>query len=139
MDARQESAANKHSDNLKIGNNTRRWHQAMFRSVTGTPCFSGSNYVPSPKCDAVALAFHPRIPRYGSVRHDLSRLGLTGNIDWKPSESTHVSVDALVSRYKEDREEKLVEVLFRSNEGKIDVTDYTIDANNNLISGTFNN
>lgn len=135
----QASAAYQQSDNLEMGNNTTRWDQAMFRSVDGTACFSGSNYVPSAKCNAVALAFHPRIPRYGSVRHDLNRLGLTGNVDWKPSGWTHLSVDALYSRYAEDREEKWGEVLFRSNEGKIDIVNPVIDANNNLISGTFNN
>jgi TonB-dependent receptor len=135
----QVSAAYQQSDNLELGNNTTRWDQAMFRSVDGTSCFSGSNYVPSAKCDAVALAFHPRIPRYGSVRHDLKRLGLTGNIDWKPSDWTHLSIDALYSRYAENREEKWGEVLFRSNEGKIDVLNPVIDENNNLISATFNN
>lgn len=135
----QVSAAYQHSNNFELGNNTTRWDQAMFRSVNGVKCFSGSTYVPSAGCDAVALAFHPRIPRYGSVRHDLTRLGLTGNIDWKPSAWTHVSMDGLYSRYSEDREEKWGEVLFRSNEKNIDVTNYTIDSNNNLISGTFNN
>jgi TonB-dependent receptor len=135
----QASGAYQHSDNLELGNNTTRWDQAMFRSVNGVSCFSGSKYVPSTGCDAVALAFHPRIPRYGSVRHGLTRIGVTGNIDWKPSPSTHVSVDGLFSRYSEDREEKWGEVLFRSNEKNIDVNNYTIDSNNNLISGTFNN
>jgi TonB-dependent receptor len=135
----QASAAYQHSNNLELGNNTTRWDQAMFRSVDGTKCFSGSNYVPSAKCDAVALAFHPRIPRYGQVRHDLTRLGLTGNIDWKPSNWTHISVDALYSRFAEDREEKWGEVLFRSNEKNIDVLNPVIDDNGNLISATFNN
>jgi TonB-dependent receptor len=135
----QASAAYQQSNNFELGNNTTRWDQAMFRSVNGTQCFKSGNYVPSSSCDAVALAFHPRIPRYGFVRHDLKRLGLTGNIDWKPSEWTHVSVDGLYSHYSEDREEKWGEVLFRSNEKNIDITNYTIDQNNNLVSGTFNN
>ena len=135
----QASAAYQRSNNFEMGNNTTRWDQAMFRSVGGVQCFSAGKYVPSAGCDAVALSFHPRIPRYGSVRHGLTRIGLTGNIDWKPSDWTHVSVDGLFSRYAENREEKWGEVLFRSNEKNIDVTSYTIDGNNNLISGTFNN
>ena len=135
----QASAAYQHSNNLELGNNTTRWDQAMFRSVGGTACFKSGNYVPSAACDVVALAFHPRIPRYGEVRHGLNRLGITGNVDWKPSQWTHVSLDALFSRYAEDREEKWAEVLFRSNEKNIDVVNYAIDQNNNLISGTFNN
>ena len=135
----QASAAYSHTDDYELGNNSVRWDQAMFRSVEGVPCFSGSKYVSSPGCDAVALSMHPRIPRYGLVEHRRSRLGLTGNIDWKPSDWTHVSIDGLFSRYSEDREERWGEVLFRSNEKNIDVVDYTIDPNNNLISGTFNN
>ena len=135
----QLSAAYQRSNNFELGNNTTRWDQAMFRSAKGVKCFSGSTYLPSAGCDAVALAFHPRIPRYGSVRHGLTRTGLTGNVDWKPSEWTHVSIDGLYSRYAENREEKWGEVLFRSNEKNIDVVNYTIDSNNNLISGTFNN
>ena len=142
------SAAYQKSDTLELGNNTVRWAQARFDSVNGTPCFysantggtpvanSGGNYRPSAVCDEVALAFHPRIPRYGEVRHDRERLGLTGSVQWSPSDATKVSIDGLYSRFKEDREEKWAEVLLRSNERSIDVSDYQIDANNNLISAT---
>jgi TonB-dependent receptor len=135
----QASAAYQHSDDFELGNNSVRWDQAMFRSVDGVQCFSGGKYVSSAGCDEVALAMHPRIPRYGLVEHRRTRLGITGNIDWKPSDWTHLSIDGLFSRYAEDREERWGEVLFRSNEKNIDVVDYTIDQNNNLISGTFNN
>jgi TonB-dependent receptor len=142
------SAAYQKTDTLELGNNTVRWAQARFDSVNGTPCFysantggtpvanSGGNYRPSATCNAVALAFHPRIPRYGEVRHDRERLGITGSIQWAPSDATKISIDGLFSRFKEDREEKWLEVLLRSNERSINVRDYTIDANNNLIAAT---
>jgi iron complex outermembrane receptor protein len=151
------SAAYQKTDTLELGNNTVRWAQARFDSVNGTPCFwnttgsgatlayttprqnSGGTYRPSATCDSAALAFHPRIPRYGEVRHGRERLGITGSLQWAPSDATKVSVDALYSTFKEDREEKWGEVLFRSNERSIDVTDAVIDAaTNNLVSGTFN-
>lgn len=123
----------------QLGNNTVRWTQGAFRSVRGVPCFSGNRYVPSAGCDEVALAFHPRIPRYGLIEHNRERLGLTGAVQWAPSENTKLSIDGLYATFKETRNELWGEVLFRSLERAIDVADYTIDANNNLISGTFNN
>ncbi|PHY12603.1 TonB-dependent receptor [Caulobacter sp. B11] len=109
----------------------------------GTNCFttqnSGGAYVPSASCNQVALAFHPRIPRYGEVTHDRERLGLTGSFQYQPTDRTKLSVDGLYSRYNAIRNEKWAEVLFRSNERSISVRDYTIDSNNNLIKGTFDN
>jgi TonB-dependent receptor len=144
------SAAYQKSETQELGNNTVRWVQSRFDSVAGTPCFfttttstvaspnAGGQYRQSAGCDAVALAFHPRIPRYSFVGHDRERLGLTGSIQWSPGDATKVSVDGLFSRFKADREEKHGEVLFRSNERAIDVVNYKVDSNQNLISGTFN-
>ena len=123
----------------QLGNNTVRWTQGAFRSVAGTPCFAGTRYVPSRACDEVGLAFHPRIPRYGLIEHNRERLGLTGAVQWQPSENTKLSIDGLFATFDETRNELWGEVLFRSNERGIDVVNYTIDADNNLISGTFNN
>ena len=116
-----------------------RWTQGAFGSVGGVSCFAGSTYVPSAGCDEAGLAFHPRIPRYGLVDHDRERLGLTGSIQWAPSDRTNLSVDGLYSTFKETRNESWGEVLFRSNERTIDVVDYSVDSNNNMITGTFNN
>ena len=146
------SAAYSRTDTLELGNNTVRWAQAMFDSVDGTPCYyntsgtsfttpranSGGSYRPSAACDAVSTAFHPRIPRYGVIRHDRERLGITGSLQFAPTEATKISIDGLYSRFKETREERYAEVLLRSNERSIDVLNPVIDANNNLISATLN-
>jgi TonB-dependent receptor len=145
------SAAYQENRTLELGNNTVRWAQARFDSVGGTPCFTttatgtvrannaGGFYRPNAACDAVALAFHPRIPRYGQIEHRRERLGITGSVQWAPSDATKVSLDGLYSHFSADRQEKWAEVLFRSNERSIDVVDYTIDpATNNLVKGTFN-
>jgi TonB-dependent receptor len=144
------SAAYSSQNQFELGNNTTRWAQGQFDSVNGTPCFysaaaggtpvanTGGFYRQSTDCDAAALAFHPRIPRYGLVEHDRKRLGITGSIQWAPSEHTRLSLDGLFSDYRERREERWGEVLFRSNERAIDVVNYKVDSNNNLISGTFN-
>lgn len=151
------SAAYQKTNTLELGNNTVRWSQAYFDSVNGTPCFynstgnaasgvtyttpasnSGGSYRPSAACDQAALAFHPRIPRYGEVRHDRERLGLTGSVQWSPTDATKVSIDGLFSRFKEDREEKWGEVLLRSNERSIDVVNPVYDGQGNMISATLN-
>lgn len=144
------SAAYSKTDNLELGNNTVRWAQARFDSVNGTPCFYNSNtgttpvanaggfYRPSAACDQAALSFHPRIPRYGEVFHGRERLGVTGSVQWSPSDATKVSIDGLYSRFKETREEKWLEVLLRSNERSIDLSNITYDSNNNAIAATLN-
>lgn len=137
------SAAYSKQEQVESTNNTVRWAQARFNSVGGTNCFttqnSGGTYVPSASCNQVALAFHPRIPRYGEVNHERERLGLTGSFQYQPTDRTKLSVDGLYSRYNAVRNEKWAEVLFRSNERSISVRDYTLDSNNNLIKGTFDN
>lgn len=136
------SAAYSRADTLQLGNNTVRWAQARFDSVDGTRCFttqnSGGTYVPSAACDRAALSFHPRIPRYGEIAHDRERLGLTGTVQWHPTDRTEFEINALYSRFSETRDERWGEVLFRSNERAIDVINPVYDANNNMIAGRFN-
>jgi iron complex outermembrane recepter protein len=152
------SAAYSKTNTLELGNNSVRWAQARFDSVNGTPCFynttgalatnnlvyttarpnSGGTYRPSTACDQATLAFHPRIPRYGEISHQRERLGLTGSVQFEPTDRTKFSIDALYSRFKENREEQWGEVLLRSNERAIDVVNPVYDANNNLISATLN-
>ena len=134
------SAAYSDQKTLELGNNTVRWAQARFDSVDGTPCWttanSGGSYIPSATCDPVALAFHPRIPRYGEIAHDKKRLGITGSIQFAPTDATKISLDGLYSSFKHQRRERWAEVLLRSNERSINVSDYEIDGDNNLISAT---
>ncbi len=146
------SVAYSKTNTLETGNNTVRWSQSYFDSVDGTSCFysvpgatggsplanAGGSYRPSPACDAAALAFHPRIPRYAIVRHDRDRLGLTGSIQFAPTDRTKISIDGLYSRFKEDREEKTAEVLLRSNERPIDVVNPVYDDKGNMVSATLN-
>jgi len=152
------SGAYSKTNNLEMGNNSVRWGQARFDSVNGTACFynttgsiaagtlayttprpnSGGTYRPSAACDAATLSFHPRIPRYGEVRHQRERLGLTGSIQFEPTDRAKFSLDGLYSKFKEDREEKWGEVLLRSNERAIDVVNPVYDSNGNMISATLN-
>jgi iron complex outermembrane recepter protein len=146
------SAAYSKVKTLELGNNSVRWAQARFDSVNGTPCFTttATSGIGSPNaggvytvgrnaaCDQAALAFHPRIPRYGVISHDRERLGLTGSLQFEPTTRTKISIDGLYSRFKEAREEKWGEVLLRTLERPIDVVNPVYDGNNNLISATLN-
>ncbi len=136
------SAAYQKTTTNEIGNNTVRWAQARFDSVNGTNCWttanSGGTYVPSAACDQAATSFHPRIPRYGEITHYRERLGITGSLQWSPSDATKVSIDALYSNFKGDRREKWGEVLLRSNERSINVVNPVYDSNNNMIAATLN-
>ncbi|WCL53842.1 TonB-dependent receptor [Gimibacter soli] len=120
-------------ETLEMGNNSVRWQQARFRSVGGVSCADANA-----ACDEVANAFHPRIPRYGEVGHDRQRLGATASIQFAPSEATKVSIDGLYSKFEETRTEKWGEVLFRGNEGTMDIRDYVIQGTN-MISATVDN
>ncbi|WP_262692677.1 TonB-dependent receptor [Kordiimonas aestuarii] len=125
---------------LEMGNNSVRWQQARFNSVEGVDCFDDSGaYVSSTGCDEASLAFHPRIPRYGEIAHDRERLGATASIQFAPSERTTFTIDGLYSRFKETRSESWGEVLFRGNEGTMDVTSYSVDSNGNMVSATVDN
>ncbi len=136
------SAAYSKTKTLELGNNTVRWAQARFDGVGTTNCFttpnSGGSYVASSVCDQAALAFHPRIPRYGEVAHDRQRLGLTGSIQFSPTDATKLSIDALYSKFDATREEQWGEVLLRSNERSINVVNPVYDAHNNMVSATLN-
>lgn len=153
------SAAYSKVDTLELGNNTTRWAQAQFDSVNGTPCYftttgtaaagtlaftntpaanSGGVYRQSAVCDQAALAFHPRIPRYGVIEHDRERLGITASVQFAPTDATKISIDGLYSRFKETRDEQWVEVLLRTNERGIDLVNPAYDASKTMVSGTLN-
>jgi iron complex outermembrane receptor protein len=52
--------------------------------------------------------YHPRIPRLAEFEVDNERLGLTGAAQWRPSESTLMSLDLLFSRHEGLRTEYLL-------------------------------
>lgn len=88
-------------------------------------------------------AVHARFPRYVMFEHDQDRLGLTGSIQWAPTETTTLSFDVLHSKLDAERTEPFLEAisLSRGNpsgRGATDVLDYEIDANGSMVYGVFN-
>jgi iron complex outermembrane recepter protein len=109
-----------------------------------------------PACDALATpaertaanlavdgAFTPRLPRYGILEHDLERLGLTGSLQFRPSDRTELVLDLMYADLDATRSENFLEAPDFSAGGAggragIDVTSYRIDNRSNLIAATFN-
>ena len=121
----------------ELGNNSVRWaNDATFRSVDGVDCAANAA---DPGCVEVRDAFHPRIPRYGLVNHDRERLGATAAIQFRPTDRTDIQFNALYSNFNENRDEYWGEVLLRSNEDEIDLSNYVIDGDNNVISADLEN
>ena len=108
---------------LEEGFSTVRWQDANFRSVNGD----------STDVDTNSLNYHPRIPRYGRLTNEQERLGLTGSVQFRPTPDTVVSLDGLYSSFEANRTENYLEVFFRSQEGVIDVNDYSLNTSKNIV------
>ena len=88
--------------------------------------------------------FTPRIPRYGRLTHDQDRLGLTASLQFKPLESTLLTLDLLYSKLDATRQEDFLEAISFSRTAaqggkpQTSVVNAVYSANGQLISGTFN-
>jgi TonB-dependent receptor len=64
----------------------------------------------SPFKDALKSdVYAPRFPRYTLMEHDQKRLGVTGALQFKPSDRTTFSLDMLYSKIDAKRDEKYIE------------------------------
>ncbi|ACG78869.1 TonB-dependent receptor [Phenylobacterium zucineum HLK1] len=85
---------------------------------SATNCFAGDPRIPGTP-EAIAAyerasdrgSWHPRIPRYARLDYDQERLGITGALQWKPTDRTTVSFDYLYSNYKSHRTENYLEAI----------------------------
>ena len=92
--------------------------------------------------DALLSAYYPRIPRYtlGNTQED--RLGMTGALQWRPSDRTEAVLDVLWSRFNSELESPNIEAwaFSRANVNNVVVRDYAIDVEKNILSyGVFDN
>ena len=91
-----------------------------------------------------ASNFHPRLPRYGRLTHDQDRLGLTGSIQWRPADTTLVSLDLMYSKLKATRQEDFLEAISFSRTAaqggkpQTSVVEAIYDANGAMTYGKFN-
>jgi TonB-dependent receptor len=123
---------------LEEGASTVRWERG-----TDNGGFAAASTLPSGATQGMAF-FHPRIPRYDSYVYDTERLGLTGSVQARPTDSTLITFDALYARFESQRTEQYLEAISfsRSGTGKpqtVILPGAVVDGNNSLVSGTFNN
>ncbi|MFN4161955.1 MAG: TonB-dependent receptor [Stenotrophomonas sp.] len=88
---------------LEEGSNTGRWANGP----------SNNNFnAASPFAAARSAAvYHPRFPRYVQMEHEQKRLGVTGTLQWKPTDATEISLDTLYSKIDAKRDEHYIEAI----------------------------
>jgi len=88
--------------------------------------------------------FLPRLPRYGRLTHEQERLGITGALQWRPAETTLLSLDVLYSSLNATRQEDFLEALSFSRNAaaggqtQVHVRDAAVE-NGMLVYGVFDN
>ncbi len=137
-------------DTKDVGASTVRWATGAafspgFRSV------SPSAGITLAQANA---AYHPRFPRFDDYTDHSERLGVTGSLQWRPSDATLFTFDALYADFKATREERYLEAPSFSVGGactaattasgacgiaQTDVVSGVVDGNNTLVKATFNN
>lgn len=124
------SLAYSETSTLTNTSNNVRWQKSNFNSVEGTQCLdvAGDPLDPYPPvCAQISDAFHARIPRYGENKVSRERVGATLGFQFRPTDRTDISIDALYSSFDQEIDFKTIEVLFRGNAGGMDVTNFTME------------
>ncbi|MFG6415452.1 TonB-dependent receptor [Roseateles sp. DC23W] len=91
-----------------------------------------------------ATNFHPRLPRYGRLTHDQERLGLTGSIQLRLSDTTLLTADMLYSKLDATRQEDFLEAisfsrnLSQGGKQQTSVVEAQYNAAGQLVYGKFN-
>jgi TonB-dependent receptor len=97
----------------------------------------------APTLAQINAAFRPRIPRYDKYQHDQERIGLTGALQYAPSDRATISLDLLYAQYDADREEMFLQSHVFSTGGAtgigdVNAVDAAVDDTNTLVYGVFN-
>jgi len=92
-----------------------------------------------------ATTYNPRFYRYAHSKGTTDRLGVTGSVQWKPSDATTVTLDGLYSRFETNRQDFFLQPIgfsrVASQGGKPEtlVRDLAVDANGTMTYGLFDN
>lgn len=127
---------------IEEGANITRWTYGGFNGgFNAASTLSGYTLAQINNADPATALYHPRIPGLVSYAIDQKRLGAAGSIQFRPTDSTLVSLDMLYSRLDGSRSEAQFQAIgfSRSGAGKPQsiIRSGVVDANNNIISGTF--
>ncbi len=130
---------------LEEGPSTVRWDPGTANQATPAPATGGFNGASTLPTGATNWDFfHPRIPRYDSFQYNTKRLGLTGSLQFQPTDRTLITIDALYSKFESRRAEQYLEAISfsRGAGGKRDTIIFPgaiVDENNSLVFGVFDN
>jgi TonB-dependent receptor len=94
--------------------------------------------------DTVTGLFHPRNPSSNSYNENEKRLGITGGIQFKPTDHTILSLSGMYGRLAANRTEHLLQAISFSRSGSTGkpqtiINDGVVDDNNSLVYGKFSN
>lgn len=114
------------------GSSTVRWDNTNdFGTCTAENC----------DLDAINEAFRPRLPRYDAYTHSMERLGVSGALQFRPTDATDISLDLLYSQLDATRNEIFMQGILNSTglTSQMTVVDYVIDNTNTMHYGAFGN
>jgi len=103
--------------------------------------YQGNTDLAAKDLKAVNDGFRPRIPRYDSYTHEMDRLGVSGSLQFRPTDRTEISLDGLYAKYDATRNEVFMEAVLNSTGSTkvMDVTSYTLDNTNTVTAAAFKN
>ncbi len=142
------SGAYSQRDTIEEGSSTVRWGSNIGNFNPGFESAPAGG----PTLAQLNSAFHPRFPRYDHFDNHNERIGLTASVQWRPSDKTLVTLDGLYADFKATRRELYLEAPSFSTGGActaanrpnncgladFNVVSATIDSNNVLVKGVFN-
>jgi iron complex outermembrane receptor protein len=129
---------------LEEGANITRWtyggSNGGFSPLSTLPGYTVAQINDSNTATAL---YHPRIPAYVSYDIESERFGASGSLQWKPTDQTNVSFDALYSYLAGTRKEAQLQALGLSRGGtgkpQTIIRDGVVDANHNLVYAKLDN
>ena len=121
------------------GASTVRWQSGGFGPLDPT-------YKGTPTLAEINAAFHPRIPRYDHYVNEQTRLGITGSLQFQPTDATLINLDVLFADLSGTREEYFLQAPSFSAGGAagaldtnvVDAVIRTTGATSTLDYGVFN-
>ncbi|MGN6818432.1 MAG: TonB-dependent receptor [Sphingomonas sp.] len=129
---------------IEEGANITRWTYGGFNGgFNPASTLQGYTIAQINDTNPATALFHPRIPGLVSYDIDQKRLGAALSLQYRPSDKTLISIDGLYSRLDGTRKEAQFQAISfsRSGSGKPQtiIRSGTVDGDDNIISGTFDN
>jgi iron complex outermembrane receptor protein len=105
------------------GSSTVRWSEAAANR------FGFYQGAPIPATHEINTSFKPRIPRYDSYTHEMERLGSSLSLQFRPTDTTEISVDGLWAKFDATRQEIFMQASLNpgTNVTSGNVLDYAIE------------